>query len=293
MPKIYVEINRAMDFNIEIYDDPIGEIFFQQHLDLRATQPDNHRATLIDFNKYNIHYFLDLVKQAQEIGAIDWTHYEIRPAAEYYEQNQLNFNRMHKDLEVVAGIDKYSGLDRQQMDILDELHCCLHSLETTSAPLYYEFTHRGFAVFSYQASYPLNLMPEPVKFKRTLGPGEIHLDYPYVGKEPIFCMIHGDDSKLLQTCKMIDRVSLNWKLHAHSDRTADRWGPEPWPKDVDAELTAWWHAHRADMDALGYDLDKVLNHTGFCAVGRIDDLSKLDYIKTTPNIQITDYQLIE
>ena len=293
MPKIYVEINQAVDFNIEIYDDPISEIFFQQHLAVRDTQFDRHRPGMIDSTKYTINYFNDLVKRAKEINAIDWTNYTIRPEFEHYLSNQEQFNEMHKDLEVVAGIHKYAGLDRDQIAILDDLHCCLHTLETSSAPLDYEFTRRGFAIFSYRVDYPLTLMPEPVKFKRCLEPGEVMLDYCYVGKEPIYCMIHDDDIILSQTCKMIDRVSLNWKLHLHDDAPCVQWGPEPWPRDVDAELTAWWWAHKDELLSMGYTLEKVLNHTGFCAVGCIDDLSKLRYLHTTPNLQVTNYQLIE
>ena len=293
MPKIYVEINQAMDFNIDIYEDPVSQLFFQQLIDVRANHYENHRPRIVDLNKYTINYFIDRVKHAQEIGAIDWTHYEIRPEMEYYQQNQQYFNEMHKDLEVRAGLEKYAGLDQQQVDVIDDLHCCLHSLETDSAPLDYEFDHRGFAMFQYRIGYDVALMPEPVKFKRELHPGEVILDYCYVGKEPFFCMQHGDDTILQQTCKMIDRVSLSWKLHVHDNRIEHRWGPEPWPDDVDARLTEWWWAHQSDMEALGYSLEKVLNHTGFCTVGRIDDLSKLRYLKTTPNIQVTDYQLIE
>jgi hypothetical protein len=293
MSKIYVEINRALDFNIEIYKDPVSQLFFQQLVDVRAKHYDVHWPWLVDTSKYTINYFIDLVNRAREIGAVDWTEYEIRPEPEYYERNQEYFNIMHKDLEVRAGIEKYAGFDREQIEIIDDLHCCLHSLETVSAPLDYQFKNRGIAMFQYRVGYDVALMPEPVKFKRELLPGEVMLDYCYVGKEPFFCMMHGDDSILQQTCKMIDRVSLSWKLHVHDDQIGTRWGPDPWPDDVDAELTAWWWAHKQDMDALGYSLQKVLDHTGFCTVGRIDDLSKLQYIKTTPNIQITDYQLIE
>lgn len=293
MPKIYVQINQAIDFNIEIYDDPVSEIFFQQLLDIRANHYELHQPRIIDLNKYTINYFIDLVRHAQEIGAIDWTHYEIRPEMEYYQQNQRYFNEMHKDLEVRAGIQKYAGLNQQQIDVIDDLHCCLHSLETDSAPMDYQFDHRGIAMFQYRIAYDVALMPEPVKFKRTIDPGEVMLDYCYVGKEPFFCMMHDDDSILQQTCKMIDRVSLSWKLYTHDSKSNDRWGPDPWPDDVDAALTEWWWAHQSDMEAMGYSLEKVLNHTGFYTVGRIDDLSKLRYIRTTPNIQVTDYQLIE
>ena len=39
------------------------------------------------------------------------------------------------------------------------------------------------------------------------------LDYPYVGKEPYFCMMHNDNSMLLQTCKMIDENNIDELVH--------------------------------------------------------------------------------
>ena len=290
MPKIYVEINQAVDFNIDIYDTPIGEQFFNQHVEI--TKQDSVRSipVLTDSTKYTISYFIELVKEANKTSTIDWSQYTIRPGVKHYKANQLQFNLMHKDIEVVAGINKYAGLDDAQKKLVDELHCCLHNLETANAPLNYKFLGRTYANFSYFINGPKNNhMPEPVKFARAIQPGEIMLDYPYVGKEPFFCMIHHDNSMLLQTCKMIDRIGLNWKLRLNTFISRS-WGPGP--QYVDAALTDWFYANQSDMTTLGYSLQQILDHTGFCIPGKIDDLSKLEYLRNTPNVQITGYQLI-
>ena len=291
MSKIHVEINQAVRFDIEIYNDPVSQLFFQQHQDIGQRDPDRSVATIVDTTKYNINYFIDLIQQANSAGVVDWTRFDIKAGLDHYDSNQYQFNDMHKDLELIAGINRYAGLDDAQMKLVDDLHCCLHSLETSSAPLDYRFDSRSYVNFNYYVGYNLNLMPEPVKFKRSIEPGEVMLDYPYVGKEPIFCMMHHDNSILQQTCKMIDRISISWKLCV-GNCTGKQWGPDPWPQDIDTELTEWYHQNKGDMDALGYDLQKILDHTGFCTVGRINDLSVLKYLRTTANIQITDYQLI-
>jgi hypothetical protein len=292
MPKIYVEINQAIDFNIDIYNTPIGEQFFNQHLEITKQDPVRAVPVVTDFTKYTINYFIKLIEEARDTNTVDWSMYNIQAGPEHYESNQLHFNSMHKDLEVTAGINKYAGLDKEQIKLVDELHCCLHSLETTEAPLDYNFTGRSFANISYFINGPTdNQMPEPVKFARVIKPGEVQLDYPYVGKEPFFCMMHNDNSMLLQTCKMIDRVSLNWKLHLN-DFNGTHWGPAPWPNDVNAALTEWYYTNQLDLTMLGYSLEKIIDHTGFCIPGRIDNLSKLEYMRNTPNIQITGYQLI-
>ena len=294
MPKIYIEINQAIDFTISIYDTLVGEKFFNQLVTIRKSDSVRSVPVITDFTKYTINYFITLIDQAARTNTLNWSAYNIQAGAEFYEANQVQFNSMHKDLEVLAGIHKYAGLDDSQMQLVDELHCCLHSLETSEAPLDYKFTERHLANMSYFMNRGEDdQMPEPVKFSRVICPGEIMLEYPYVGKEPFSCMAHHDNSKLQQTCKMIDRISYNWKMHL-GDYNNTRWypPPAPAPDNVDEALTKWYYLNQADMDALGYSLQKILDHTGFCIVGRIDNLSKLEYMRTTPHIQITGYQLI-
>jgi hypothetical protein len=292
MPKIYVEINRSVDFNIDIYDTPVGEKFFNQLVSVMAHDPVRAVPFFQDFTKFTLTYFSTLIEQAHNTRTVDWRIYQLLPGPENYEANQLQFNLMHKDLEVIAGLSHYAGLDDAQISLIDEMHCCLHNLETTEAPLDYVFTGRYYANFNYCVAIPEdNHMPAPVKFTRSIQPGEIMLDYPYVGKEPYFCMMHNDNSLLQQTCKIIDRVSLNWKLHLDTE-VGTGWGPLPWPDDVDAALTNWYYANQTDLDVLGYDLQKILDHIGFCIPGKIDNLSKMEYLRNTPNIQVTEYQLI-
>lgn len=130
MPKIYVEINQAIDFNINIYDTPIGEKFFNQHVEITRQDPVQAIPVITDFTKYTINYFIKLIEEARDTD------------------------------------------------------------------------------------------------------------------------------------------------------------------DVDAALTEWYYANQPDLTMLGYSLEKIIDHTGFCIPGRIDNLSKLEYMRNTPNIQITGYQLI-
>ena len=142
MPKIYIEINRAINFNIDIYDTLIGEKFFNQHVEITKQDPVRAIPVITDFTKYTINYFIKLIEEAHDTNTVDWSMYNIQAGPEHYESNQLCFNLMHKDLEVTAGINKYDGLDKEQIKLVDDLHCCLHSLETTEAPLDYNFTER-------------------------------------------------------------------------------------------------------------------------------------------------------
>jgi hypothetical protein len=43
---------------------------------------------------------------------------------------------------------------------------------------------------------------------------------------------------------------------------------------------------------MGYGLDLILARAGFCPVGIIDDVSKLDYVRHQPVIKLTNYELL-
>jgi hypothetical protein len=43
---------------------------------------------------------------------------------------------------------------------------------------------------------------------------------------------------------------------------------------------------------MGYGLDLILARSGFCPVGIVDDVAKLDYVRNTPVIKLTNYELL-
>ena len=78
-----------------------------------------------------------------------------------------------------------------------------------------------------------------------------------------------------------------------SPTTAKQWAGGPrWPKDVDAALTAWYYQYQDRLDRMGYGLDLILARSGFCPVGIVDDVSKLNYVRNQPIIKLTNYELI-
>ena len=292
MPKFHVEINNEVDFYINLYDHEVAERFYQAHADVKRNHPDWAQARLQDHNRFNITYFKKLIAQAQAQNIVNWAHYEILPGAENYAANQVVFNHMHRDVEVRAGIEKYAGLEDDQQLLVDELHWCLHSLESPDAPKDYKFQPRDIVQFTYRGELVRPEIPKHTVFKKQLLPGEIMLDYPYVGKEPLYCIMHEDNNMLEQACKIIEHISYSWKLHL-SPTTATQWAGGPcWPRDVDAALTAWYYDHQETLDRMSYGLDLILARAGFCPVGIIDDVDKLDYIRHQPTIKLTNYELL-
>lgn len=292
MSKIYIKINDDVDFNIRLYDDAISKIFYQQLVDLRESQFSRHQAFVSEKNRFNLQYFRSLLDQARNQGIFDWQHFQISPDLAKRKSNQVQFNAMHKEVEVLAGIQKYGDLDADERRLVDEIHHCLHALEAPDPMIEPGWRPRVFLAMRYDANIDRKtLMPSDTKFKRYLAPGQVTLDFPYVGKEPLICLLHKDDSQLLQTCKVIDHVSYTWNLFLGPGMTRNII-PEQ-PHNIDAALTAWYEDHKADMEHLGYDLQKVLDRTGFCTVGEIDDKSCLKYLRNMPRVEVTEYRLID
>ena len=95
---------------------------------------------------------------------------------------------------------------------------------------------------------------------------------------------------LSQTCKIVDRISLSWKLFS-GNFISGHWMANQ-PDDVDAVLTEWYYENKNDIDAMGYSLQQIIDHTGFCIIGEVDDHSVFEYLNNTPDIEVTDYRLI-
>lgn len=292
MSNIYVEINKSVDFKIQIYTDPISQIFFKRHKLLMENNPNAAIATIKDPNKYSIAYFNNLISTAYSNKILDWRHCQLSADPTEHSKNQIILNMLHKDVEIMQGINKCQGMSHEQQQLLCDMHDCLHGLESIkNISEFYKHKPRPFLPFRYYSDQELPLIPEPVKFKRQFDPGEIKLGFGYVGKEPMDCLLHNDNSMLQQTCKVIDRISLSWFLNV-TEYPWYKWSDSPnWPLDVDQALTAWYAENQTDMEALGYSLEKIINHSGFCTVGKITDLQVLPYLRNQQTIEITDYSL--
>lgn len=286
MSKIFIEVNQRVNFSITTYDTPVACLFYKQTSDTVRTQP---RATvqINDSSYHTLGYFQDLIAEAKSRNILDWDQYKLLAGPEHYHTRQINLNIMHKDLEVIAGIKKYEGIPHEDRQLIDEMHCCLHSLERPDAPLDYNFSPRTWINFDLRAPVEKCQIPEPIKFSRELRPGQVVLTFPYVGKEPLVCAIHQDNSLLTQTCKVIEHISAGWKLYT-GNGVVDQWELNQ-PSDVDGTLTKWFNDNLSDMNTLGYSLEQIINHTGFCIVGEVQDHSVFEYLNTTPRIEITKY----
>ena len=286
MSKILIEVNQQVNFSITTYETPVARLFYEQTSRIMKNRPVAV-VNISDDSYHTLSYFQELIAEAKAKNILDWSSYELLAGSQNYHSRQINLNQMHKDLEVLAGIENYADLMDQDRQLLDEMHCCLHSLERPDAPSYYNFSPRAWINFNLRVSVEKYSIPEPIKFSRSLRPGQVALTFPYVGKEPLVCAIHQDNSLLSQTCKINEHISTAWKLYT-GQSVVDQWELNQ-PSDVDSTLTKWFNNNLAAMNNLGYSLEKILDHTGFCVVGEVQDHSVFEYLNTTPRIKVTQY----
>jgi hypothetical protein len=286
-----VEFNKNIEVRVDIYDTTLAQIFYDQHVHYQNNVESYGTPSLMDHSRFTIKYFEELIEKARDIPGFSWQQYDIKPGMENYINNQRQFNSMHRDLEVWAGINKYAGLSVPQQTLLNELHCCLHTLETPNVKHRYEFRGRDFLQIRHDIEKTLTRMPDKTKFERVVFQGQIVLEYPYVGKEPMACLLHNDNSELEQSCRVIDHVSLGWKMNV-SRGEQTHWLPRTFPENIDQALTEWYYTNQKSLDNLGYDLDLILSRSGWAVVGQIRDVRQLGYLRKTQYLEITGYDLI-
>ena len=291
MTKMKIEINFNFELCIEFYDNALADLFVKQHKTLKNLHSNNYWPRF-DNNVYTIKYLEDLITKANK-EILNWN-YSIKPGIENYKQNQLIFNQMHKTIEEIAKNNTLHNYNQRQQSLLHEIHCAIHGIEYPDAVYDKSFNGRGCinAGYFHGSSDKLEKMPNDIKFSRTLHQGEMFLDYPYVGKEPFYCMLHEDNSNLLQTCKIIDRVSLSWLLYLQP-KTVTNFLTNHNVDNIDANLTEWYKNHQTTLEKLNYSLDDVLNHTGFAKIGKITNINDCEYLANTRYLNINAYEIID
>lgn len=295
MAKIYVEFNDEIDFNIDIYDDEVSNIFFQQQKKLNDSE--KYLPEIDKFELYSIDYFHELIQKAKNLGIIDFTKYVISPKKEDFQTNENQFNEMHKTIEVMAK-NLFSMVPEIHQPILNNIHNCLHYLEEknlASDLSYKEFTKRNFLKTMYSKRDPstYSMIPESVKFSRNILRGEVTITYCFTGREPIICAVTNDNSILSQTCKMVNRIGYNWILYLNdSSYTVAAKNNILSGKKIDQTLEKWYYENKEFADSVNYSLEKLINRTGYYPVGIVRNEDALSYISETKSINITKLETI-
>lgn len=184
----------AVDFEIKFSQAPALQCqlddteLAKKYLNLLKNQYSQNPCPVFrDPQLYTREYFESLVRQAKTVLGWDWQrdHYDVATTT-----------LLHKDIEQYLARG-YANIPDEHNHLLDELHYCLHAIESGSRRNYWLqiewFNDEGFAID--KDEYPAKLS---VEF------GDLRLQNPYVGHHPLYLYEQRDYNNVMQTCRFHD-----------------------------------------------------------------------------------------
>jgi hypothetical protein len=215
-----------------------------------------HQVISRDPCKYNLAYFAVLAQQANNILGWDW-------AQDRYTPNDLV--RLHKDIEQYLA-NGFENIPQEHDNLLHELHYALHAIQGNSS--------RGNWIQVEWFSSDGITVPADLKFTTQLKFGDVKLQNPYVGHDPIFVYRQQDFYNISQTCKFHDLVRPGINIMIKPDYF-----------EITDHYKSWYNTH-APHWVQENSWDKVLRFTGWPVVGRVKNLDVLQQIATSPVFEI-------
>lgn len=241
----------------ELYDTELAE----RYLTLLKTQYNKDPSPIFrDPHKYTLSYFTQLVQQAKEQLGWNW-HREI------YDIPTTTL--LHKDIEKYLA-QGYENIPEEHDYILNELHFCLHAIESGSKRnnwLQIEwFDDSGFDIDENQ--YPAKLFLEF---------GDLRLQNPYVGHHPLFLYEQQDSSNVNQTCRFHDYVKpgINIVTVIHPPTKKEfNWN----------SYLSWFEKHASDF-VKSKGMKTLKKFTGHPVIGSVKNKNDLETLIQQPVIE--------
>ena len=213
--------------------------------------------------KYTLEYFSVLAQQAKDILKWDWVR-------DQYSSSELV--NLHKDIEVYLS-SGFQNIPEEHDNLLHELHYALHAIQSKNSRgkwIQIEwFNDDGFQ------------MPDDLIFSTRLEFGDVKLQNPYVGHDPIFVYRQRDFSSIGQTCKFHDLVRPGINIMIQLDHF-----------NITERYRAWYEIHAPDW-IQQHGWEKVMRYTGWPRVGRVKNLDVLKQIAISPLFEIESVHVLQ
>lgn len=212
--------------------------------------------------KYTLEYFSVLTQQAKDILKWDWirTHYSLTELVE-----------LHKDIELYLS-SGFQNIPEEHDNLLHELHYALHAIQSKNS--------RGRWIQVEWFNDDGISIPDDLNFSLQLEFGDVKLQNPYVGHDPIFVYRQRDLSNIAQTCKFHDlmRSGINIMI-------------EPEKFYITEHYRYWYEVHAPDW-IQQHGWNKIMRYTGWPRVGRVKNLDVLKEIATSPLFEIESVDVL-
>lgn len=255
----------AVDFEIKFADVPALQCqlhdteLARKYLNLLKDQySQDPRPSFRDPQLYTLQHFKGLVEQAKTVLGWNWQ----RDAYDLATTTQL-----HKDIEQYLARG-YANIPDAHNHLLDELHYCLHSIESGSRRNHWLqiewFNDEGFAIDADE--YPAKL---------SLEFGDLRLQNPYVGHHPLYLYEQRDSTNVNQTCRFHDfaKPGLNIVIV-----------PDPTPRPDWKHYLTWFETH-AKAFVQTHGIEKLKKFTGHPVIGSVVNKQDLQQLVNQPVIK--------
>jgi hypothetical protein len=212
--------------------------------------------------KYTLEYFSVLAQQAKDILKWDWirAHYSLKELVD-----------LHKDIETYLS-NGFQNIPKEYDMLLHELHYALHAIEIKNSRgkwIQIEwFNNDGFAI------------PDDLNFSTQLEFGDVKLQNPYVGHDPIFVYRQRDFSNIAQTCKFHDLVRPGLNIMIQPEKCY-----------ITEHYRYWYEIHAPDW-IQQHSWNKIMRYTGWPRVGRVKNLDVLKDVATSPLFEIESVHVL-
>lgn len=260
MPQLRIRFHNTPELICQVHDTDLGNRYFSL---LQQQYQEDPKPIFRDPQKYTLEYFRYLAQRAKTELGWNWV----------YDNYDLELTiQLHKDIEQYLA-QGYENIPEQYDELLNELHFCLHQIESGSKRnnwLQVEwFNNNGF---------PITADEYPGKVEIVFG--DLRLQNPYVGHHPLYLYEQNDTINVEQTCRFHDYVKPGFNIIVDPiPRT-----PLEFPGYPD-----WFHTNAPDfVEKHGWDY--IMKFTGHPIIGSVLNLNDL---KTVVGYPILEFEYIK
>jgi len=259
MYKINVYFENHDPISIHLIDHPVAEKFFY----LSRKHYQNHPVVFRDNIKYTMKYFEKLAAEANDKLNWNWKTKNI---------TSVDTIVMHEDLEKVLNDEgDFSVIPEHLDNLIHELHYCLHNIQFKENP-----SRSGHFQIEWFTNKYLDI-DDDFRFTTDIGFGDLILQNPFVGHNPLRCYTDNDFDDITRTCKIPVRIKSGIVIATFNKLELD----DP------AHYYEWWHTKgKAVVDQVGYST--ILKYTGEGKIGEVTNKENLLKILQSTDILIFD-----
>ena len=261
--KFEIKFAGAPALRCDLYDTEVAS----RYVDLLKNQYSADPNPIFrDPQNYTMQYFLQLVDQAKQTLGWEWKR-------DRYDLATTTL--LHKDIEQYLA-QGYANIPEEHDHLLDELHFCLHAIESGSKRDHWLqiewFNDAGFSLDA--DSYPAKL---------DLEFGDLRLQNPYVGHHPLYLYEQKDNTKVEQTCRFHDFVKPGLNIVIMPEHKEQKFD---WNSYIN-----WFETHAPNFVA-SMGIENLKKFTGHPVIGSVVNKQDLKELIQQPVIKFESISFV-